>query len=66
MVAPLSGVSSPVRSRRMEVIAFLFLTVVLVPVLAVGTVGAYGFAIWAYQIYAGPPGPPAATYGGAH
>jgi nitrate reductase NapE len=46
------------RRRRMEVFAFLFLTVVLMPVLAVATVGGYGLAVWVYQIVAGPPGPP--------
>jgi nitrate reductase NapE len=48
-----------VRRRRMEIFAFLFLTVVLVPALAVTTVGAYGLTVWVYQLIAGPPGPPA-------
>jgi periplasmic nitrate reductase NapE len=43
--------------RRQELLAFLFLTVVLAPVLAVAIVGGYGFAIWFYQMVAGPPGP---------
>ena len=47
------------RRRRMEIFAFLFLTVVLMPALAVATVGSYGLAIWTYQMIAGPPGPPA-------
>ena len=47
------------RRRRMEVFAFLFLTVVLMPALAVATVGGYGLAVWVYQMVAGPPGPPA-------
>ena len=47
------------RRRRMEIFAFLFLTVVLLPALTVATVGGYGFAVWIYQIMAGPPGPPA-------
>jgi nitrate reductase NapE len=47
------------RRRRMEVFAFLFLTVALMPALAVATVGGYGLAVWVYQIVAGPPGPPA-------
>jgi nitrate reductase NapE len=45
--------------RRMEIFAFLFLTAVLMPVLAVATVGGYGLAVWIYQMAAGPPGPPA-------
>jgi nitrate reductase NapE len=42
----------------MEIFAFLFLTAVLMPALAVGTVGSYGLAVWIYQTFAGPPGPP--------
>ena len=46
------------RRRRMEIFAFLFLTVVLMPALAVATVGSFGLAVWVYQMMAGPPGPP--------
>ena len=46
------------RRRRMEIFAFLFLTAVLMPVLAVGAVGSYGLTVWVYQMIAGPPGPP--------
>jgi nitrate reductase NapE len=46
------------RRRRMEIFAFLFLTAVLLPAFAVGTVGSYGLAVWIYQMMAGPPGPP--------
>lgn len=42
--------------RRRELRAFLFLTVVLFPLLAVGLVASYGFAIWIWQIFNGPPG----------
>lgn len=49
----------PLRRRRMEIFAFLFLTVFLIPALAVATVGGYGLAVWVYQMIAGPPGPPA-------
>ena len=45
--------------RRMEIFAFLFLTAVVMPALAVATVGGYGLAVWIYQMAAGPPGPPA-------
>lgn len=44
------------RRRRMEVFAFVFLTVVVMPALAVATVGSYGLGIWLYQMVAGPPG----------
>jgi len=46
------------RQRRLEILAFLFLTAVLMPALAVATVGGYGLAVWIYQMIAGPPGPP--------
>jgi len=55
-----SGASTRARRRRMEIFAFLFLTAVLMPALAVATVGSYGLAVWVYQMMAGPPGPPAA------
>lgn len=42
--------------RRRELLVFLFLTVVLAPILAVAIVGGYGFAVWMYQLFAGPPG----------
>jgi nitrate reductase NapE len=44
--------------RRLEIFAFLFLTAVLMPALAVAFVGTYGLVVWIYQIIAGPPGPP--------
>jgi periplasmic nitrate reductase NapE len=46
------------RRRRMEIFAFLFLTAILMPALAVATVGGYGLTVWIYQIAAGPPGAP--------
>jgi periplasmic nitrate reductase NapE len=46
------------RRRHMEIFAFLFLTAVLMPAVAVVTVGSYGLAVWVYQMIAGPPGPP--------
>jgi nitrate reductase NapE len=45
------------RRRRMEIFAFLFLTAVLMPALAITTVGSYGLAVWVYQMAVGPPGP---------
>jgi nitrate reductase NapE len=35
---------------------FLFLTVVLFPVLSVALVGGYGFIVWISQLLMGPPG----------
>jgi nitrate reductase NapE len=46
------------RKRRMEIYAFLLITAVLMPALAVATVGTWGFTVWIYQAIAGPPGPP--------
>ncbi|WP_375312764.1 periplasmic nitrate reductase, NapE protein [Bradyrhizobium sp. A5] len=57
MSAP-DDASTRVRRKRMEIFAFLFLTAVVMPVLAVGTVGSYGLGVWIYQMFAGPPGPP--------
>lgn len=42
-------------AKRRELLTFLFLTVILMPVLAVGVVGGYGFAVWMYQLVSGPP-----------
>ncbi|MCC6379611.1 MAG: periplasmic nitrate reductase, NapE protein [Burkholderiales bacterium] len=41
--------------RKEELRSFLFLTVVMVPVLSVMIVGGYGFAVWMFQLVAGPP-----------
>lgn len=46
--------------RRREVVAFLTLTGLIMPALAIGLVGAYGLIVWIYQMIAGPPGPPLA------
>ena len=44
-------------AKKSELRAFLFLTVVTAPVLAAAIVATYGFAVWIYQFFAGPPGP---------
>jgi len=41
--------------KHAELRAFGFLTVVFFPLLAVGIVAGYGFLIWIWQIYTGPP-----------
>ncbi len=43
-------------NRGRELLAFLFLTVVLFPVLAVAIVGGYGFIVWMSHLIGGPPG----------
>jgi len=35
--------------------SFLFLTAVMVPALTVMLIVGYGFAVWVYQMFAGPP-----------
>lgn len=42
--------------RRSEVLTFLLLTIFLAPIVAIAFVGGYGFLIWIYQIFTGPPG----------
>jgi len=44
--------------RRMEIYAFLIVTVILMPAVAVATVGGWGLSVWIYQTITGPPGPP--------
>ena len=41
--------------KSFELKAFLFLTVVMAPVLAGIVVGTYGLAVWIYQMIMGPP-----------
>lgn len=49
-------VSPPREQRRKEWRMFLFIVVLLFPILTVALVGAYGFSIWMYQLLMGPPG----------
>ncbi|SLN12934.1 Periplasmic nitrate reductase protein NapE [Roseovarius albus] len=42
-------------SKSSEVKMFLFLAVLLAPILSVVLVGGYGFIIWMSQILLGPP-----------
>lgn len=42
-------------AKRRERAAFLLLTAVVFPVLAILIVAAYGFLVWAWQMLAGPP-----------
>jgi nitrate reductase NapE len=59
MSAAEPDIDATARRKRMEIVAFLFLTAVVMPAVAVATVGGYGLIVWIYQIIAGPPGPPA-------
>lgn len=40
-------------TKAQELRAFLFLTVITAPILAVAVVGGYGFFIWMYQLMTG-------------
>ncbi|MDS9468252.1 periplasmic nitrate reductase, NapE protein [Paracoccus sp. MBLB3053] len=44
--------------RIRELAVFLLLAFAIWPIISVAFVGGYGFLIWIYQIFAGPPGPP--------
>lgn len=46
-------ISDERRSREKRL--FIFLTVVLAPMIAVALVGTYGLLIWLYQMIQGPP-----------
>ncbi|MGR3362748.1 MAG: periplasmic nitrate reductase, NapE protein [Maritimibacter harenae] len=43
-------------SKGQETVAFLFLALVLFPILAVVFVGGFGFVVWMQQLLLGPPG----------
>jgi nitrate reductase NapE len=44
------------QEKRQELKAFLFLTVVMAPAIAGTVIVVYGFAVWIFQMFAGPPG----------
>ena len=43
-------------TKAQELRSFLFLSVVMAPVLAGAIVAGYGFLVWMYQLVAGLPG----------
>jgi periplasmic nitrate reductase NapE len=43
-------------TKQEEWRSFLFFTVVMAPAIAVIVVAGYGFLVWIYQMFAGPPG----------
>jgi periplasmic nitrate reductase NapE len=51
-----ASIASAPSTRQEEWRSFLFFTVVMAPVLAVIIVAGYGFIVWIYQMFAGPPG----------
>lgn len=50
--------SSPPPAKGAEYFTFIFLAFIIWPILTMAVVGGYGFAVWAFQMIAGPPGPP--------
>jgi periplasmic nitrate reductase NapE len=54
-----SSTDSARHKRQMEIYAFLLVTALVMPALAVATVGTWGLTVWIYQAINGPPGPPA-------
>ncbi|WP_092847815.1 periplasmic nitrate reductase, NapE protein [Modicisalibacter xianhensis] len=46
------------KRKKHELAVFLFLAGILFPILSVIVVAGYGFLVWIYQMFAGPPGPP--------
>ena len=42
-------------ARKEELRSFAFLTVVMAPVLAGLIIAGYGFLVWIFQMFAGPP-----------
>jgi periplasmic nitrate reductase NapE len=43
--------------RRSERLLFLLLAIVIWPFIAVGVVAGWGFLVWIYYMFTGPPGP---------
>ncbi|MDQ2076722.1 periplasmic nitrate reductase, NapE protein [Marinimicrobium sp. ABcell2] len=46
---------TPKEEKRREWRLFLFIIILLFPILSVMIVGGFGFSVWMYQLVAGPP-----------
>ena len=44
-------------SKKREALTFLILAVLIWPFIAVGVVAGWGFLVWMYYMFTGPPGP---------
>lgn len=55
MSSPQPSMTAP-STRSEESRSFVFLAAIMAPVLAVLFVAGYGFTVWIYQMFAGPPG----------
>ena len=53
--APIPSQMVDSQEKKSELKAFLFLTVVMAPVLAGVVIATYGLAVWIYQMFMGPP-----------
>ena len=51
-----SQASNETFTKAQELRSFLFLAVVMAPILAAMIVGGYGFMVWMIQAVVGPPG----------
>jgi len=49
--------SQPADLRRSEWLLFLLLAIFIWPFIAVGVVAGWGFLVWMYYMFTGPPGP---------
>jgi nitrate reductase NapE len=45
------------RERRRELFVFSLLAVLIWPFVAIGVVAGWGFVVWMYYMFTGPPGP---------
>ena len=55
MSQSLANEGADLREKKRERNVFLFLTILLAPILSVAIVGTYGLLIWIYQLFTGPP-----------
>jgi len=46
-----------IAQRRRELWAFIVLAILIWPFIAVGIVAGWGFFVWMYYAFTGPPGP---------
>ena len=49
--------SEPADLRRSERLLFFLLAFLFWPFLAIGVVAGWGFLVWMYYMFTGPPGP---------
>jgi len=54
---PMQSQTAEPRTKRREALTFLVLAVLIWPFIAVGVVAGWGFIVWMYYLFTGPPGP---------